>query len=123
MTKANLITKQGTRVSIEGAPGDVAALIDRLDGDSKGERNSAGFTRGSKRKIAESEKVTPINLISSLIQKGFFRKPKDLASVKAALEELGHYYPRTTLSPALLRLVRKRQLRRLRDKQGWMYTG
>jgi len=54
---------------------------------------------------------------------GFFRKPKDLAAIKVALEEMGHYYPITTLSPTLLRLVRKRQLRRTRDKKRWLYTG
>ena len=37
--------------------------------------------------------------------------------MKAALEEMGHHYPVTTLSPTLLRQVRKRNLRRLKHGQ------
>jgi hypothetical protein len=58
-----------------------------------------------------------------LIDGNFFRKPKDLAAIKIALEEAGHYYPVTTLSPTLLRFVRSRQLRRIKDKNKWLYTG
>ncbi|MBI3055426.1 MAG: hypothetical protein HYY77_15520, partial [Betaproteobacteria bacterium] len=57
------------------------------------------------------------------IDGGFFKKPKDLGAVKIALEEMGHRYPVTTLSPVLLRLIRKRQLRRMREQKRWVYTG
>jgi hypothetical protein len=82
-------------------------------------------TRSGKRskEVRNKQKATPINLISSLIDGGFFRKPKDLAAAKIALEEMGHFFPVTTLSPVLLRLVRKRQLRRIKDQKRWFYTG
>jgi hypothetical protein len=62
-------------------------------------------------------------LVSQLIDGGFFKKPKELGAIKTALEEQGHYYPVTTLSPAVLRLVRKKQLRRIKDKKRWLYVG
>jgi hypothetical protein len=64
-----------------------------------------------------------VDLITNLIDGGFFKKPKDLAAVKGALEELGHHYPVTTLSGAMLRQVRKRNLRRLKQDKRWLYTG
>jgi hypothetical protein len=120
MAKAHLTTKAGTTIVIEGSTEEVAALVRQIQEDAPpGEKTWPP----RRQKRGKSAKPTPQNLISSLIDGGFFRKPKDLASVKVALEEIGHFYPVTTLSPALLRLVRGRQLRRIRDKKRWMYTG
>jgi hypothetical protein len=121
MAKAELKTKSGTVITVEGTPEEVASMVKKIEG-APPEENS----RHKPRKKATPErtaKATPVNLISTLIDGGFFRKPKDLASVKVALEEMGHFYPVTTLSPALLRFVRRRELRRLREDKRWMYTG
>lgn len=120
MAKAHITTKTGTKILIEGSPDEVAALVKELGDEKRAERRGAPSRREEKRSVG---KPTPINLISSLIDGGFFKKPKDLGAVKVALEEIGHYYPVTSLSPALLRLVRRHQLRRLRDKKRWLYTG
>jgi hypothetical protein len=125
MAKAHLTTKSGTTIVIEGTPEEVATLMKQLDGDPL---PSDSVAKVKKRVSAgeekpKADKPTPVNLISSLIDGGFFKKPKDLGAVKTALEEMGHYYPVTSLSPALLRLVRKRQLRRLKDQKRWLYTG
>jgi hypothetical protein len=122
MAKARLTTKSGTSIVIEGRADEVAALVKQIapgTGPSKPAEPKAGASGRRRQPTA-----TPINLISSLIDGGFFRKkPKDLGAVKVALEEMGHFYPATTLSPTLLRLIRKRQLRRLKDKKRWLYTG
>ncbi len=121
MAKAHLRTKTGTRIVIEGNPIEVAALVKQIEGNTGPSKTSrAAVARSGKKR---QSKATPINLLSTLIDGGFFRKPKDLAAVKVGLAEMGHHYPVTTLSPALLRLVRKRQLRRLREKNRWLYTG
>ena len=123
MAKAHITTKEGIEISIEGNPKEVADLINQIKDGLPISKSKKKPTKG--RKVVESvnSKPTPVNLISSLIDGGFFKKAKDLASVKVALEELGHLYPVTTLSPVLLRLVRKRQLRRIKDKKRWLYTG
>ena len=120
MAKAH-ITKGSTKITVEGTPEEVARLVAQLGDEAAltGEASSRGKTpiRG------KAQKATPVNLISSLIDGGFFRKPKDLSAIKVALEEMGHFYPVTTLSPTLLRLVRRRQLRRIKDQKRWLYTG
>lgn len=121
MAKANIKTKDGTIITIEGTPEEVAKTIKLFDSapSSKKEKSHTKEETIS----TPNSKITPVNLIGSLIDGGFFKKPKDLSEVKHALEELGHVYPVTSLSPALLRLVRRRQLRRLKEKKRWLYTG
>jgi hypothetical protein len=122
MAKVELKTKSGTVIVIEGSPDEVASVVKKIEGTPS--TPETGPRKPRRKEAAErTAKPTPVNLISSLIDGGFFRKPKDLASVKVALQEMGHFYPVTSLSPALLRLVRRRELRRLREDKRWMYTG
>lgn len=118
MIKAHLTTKTGATITIEGTQEEIAKLIAQIEG---------GTTKPDRqyrtRRTGRVSKSGPVNLISELIDGGFFRKPKELGSIKSALEEQGHYYPVTTLSPILLRLVRKKALRRIKDKKRWLYVG
>lgn len=118
MAKARLTTKTGATVIVEGTQEEVASLIAQLDvGAAK--RSSRGLPRQARK----ATKSGPVILISELIDGGFFKKPKELGSIKLALEEQGYFYPVTTLSPLLLRLVRKKELRRIKDKKRWLYVG
>lgn len=118
MAKAHITTRDGLKVTIEGTTQEVAALVSQMkSGISK---EPAMIKASSKHR--SRPKATPVNLISELIDGGFFKKPKELGAIKIALEEQGHYYPVTSLSPAMLRLVRKRQLRRIKDKKRWLYV-
>ncbi len=95
-------------------------MIDRGRGKREAKRVTA---RDNVKVRIASQRVQLVDLIANLIDGGFFKKPKDLAAVKGALEELGHHYPVTTLSGAMLRQVRKRNIRRLKQDKRWMYTG
>lgn len=122
MAKAHITTTSGTKVTIEGNPEEVALIVRQLQ---RAEVTSKSGRRATsrERKPTPRQRATPTNLILSLIDGGFFKKPKDLVAVKEALEEMGHYYPVTTLSPSLLRIVRKRRLRRIKEEKKWLYTG
>lgn len=122
MAKAQIITKTGTKITIEGDPQEVAAIVRQVQGMGPGLAGRPRAAPGAARRAAR-QRATPTNLIVSLIDGGFFRKPKDLAAVRGALAEMGHHHPVTTLSPVLLRLVRKRQLRRMKEKNRWLYGG
>lgn len=122
MAKAQIITKTGTKITIEGNPQEVASIVRQVQGMGPGLASSPRAAPGAVRRAAR-QRTTPTNLIASLIDGGFFRKRKDLAAVRVALAEMGHHYPVTSLSPILLRLVRKRQLRRIKEKNRWLYGG
>ena len=117
MAKAQITLPDGTNVRIEGTPDEIASVVERF----KAKPLPAAKPRGGRQ--GKKQRVQLVDLIANLIDGGFFKKPKDLAAVKAALEEMGHHYPVTTLSPTMLRQVRKRNLRRLKQDKRWMYTG
>jgi hypothetical protein len=116
MAKAQIKTPEGISITIDGTPQEIAAIVE----DLKGKAGEPGRTR--RRANAKSGQVLLVDLIASLKDGGFFKKPRDLASVKSALAEMGHHYPVTTLSPVMLRQVRRRNLRRIKEKGRWLYT-
>ncbi|MBI4243211.1 MAG: hypothetical protein HY606_03895 [Planctomycetes bacterium] len=120
MVKANVITKDGVKISIEGTPKEVADLLAQLKG------NKLHFVTDKQQKegrqgISDKARQSPINLILDLIDGGFFNKPRELSAIKNALSEQGYYCPITSLSTTVLRLVRKSQLHRTKDKKRWLY--
>jgi hypothetical protein len=123
MAKAVLTTKDGLKITVEGTPEEVAALVWRLEGGNGAGMSTKGAQSSTRPKKASTAKSGPADLIAELIDGGFFKKPKELGAIRLALQEQGHYYPVTTLSPLLLRFVRSRRLRRMKDKKRWPYVG
>jgi len=121
MAKAQIKTANGTIVTVEGTPVEVASLVSQLSGAA-----SAKEKKAKNYKLEPSgknpPKPTPVTLIAELIDGGFFKKPKGLGAIKNALEEHGHFYPVTTLSSTMIRFVRKRQIRRIKDNKRWLYV-
>ena len=64
----------------------------------------------------------PIDYIRELIEQDFFNGKRALGEIKEKLDEEAHFYPATSLSPALVRLVRKRELRRIKEDGSWKYV-
>lgn len=122
MAKAQITAPGGISIKIDGTADEVAAVIAKLQKSPSTDGNRAA-TSESKTTRKKPERTQLVDLIDSLIDGGFFKKPRDLASVKAALAEMGHHYPVTTLSGAMLRKVRSRSLRRLKQEKRWLYTG
>lgn len=60
--------------------------------------------------------------ILKLKSEGFFGTKKSLADVQKELEKNGFIYPTTTLSPLLLKLVKRGELGRLSDGGNWVYV-
>jgi hypothetical protein len=118
MAKAHLTTKNGTKIVIEGTPEEVAGLVARFDDQPDGSKKGA-----AKKSRQSRAKTGPVGLVGELIDANFFKKPKGLGAIKLALEEQGHFYPVTTLSPILLGMVKKRTLRRVKDNKRWLYVG
>ena len=122
MPRATVAMASGGTVTIEGTDDEIVALIARLEGSGRTPRTAPA--RSLRSNPAKASKPTLPGLISEMVATGFFKEPKHLGAVKAELEQNGQFYPLTTLSPALLRLVRSKQLRRIKDSRGrWSYVG
>lgn len=122
MAKAQLTTKLGTRVTIEGTAEEVAELVTRIACEGGDSSSAAASVVAAKAPPRKKLPISPARLVSELIDSNFFATPKELNETRLALEEQGHFYPVTTLSPTLLRFVRKRQLRRIKENKRWVYV-
>ena len=60
--------------------------------------------------------------ILELKQEGFFKKPQGLADIKEKLGSMGLIYPVTSISGAVLSLVKHRALGRIKKDGRWCYV-
>ncbi len=126
MTKANIVLPDGTTVAIQGTAEEVAGLLAKFSQPSvqlrrgrKGgqkKRQPGGQARG------ESRKGGPTALIAELAEEGYFKSKRLIGDIQKKLEERGHIYPVTSISPCLTRMTKRRQLRRLKENKGWVYV-
>ena len=127
MAKANLVLPDGTTVAIEGTADEVAVLLSRFSQSSPAEtpkkpkrkkkRPATGDSGGTRKK-----KDGPTGLIKTLIEEGYFKSKRSIGDIQKKLEQHGHIYANTTISPCLTRLTRSRVLRRIKENKGWVYV-
>lgn len=129
MATANLTLPNGSKVTIEGTADEVAILLSKCSGPSIGNGGGQPPVRrkgGGKRKPSQNKKSGrkgPQVLIDELVQEDYFKTKRIIGEVQKRLEEKGHIYAQHSLSTPLLRLTRdKRTLRRIREKDGWVYV-
>jgi hypothetical protein len=119
MAKADVETKDGTKITIEGTPEEVSKIINlyREGNLFKHQKELKKFV-----KHKGSSKPTLTDKVRELIAEGFFDKPKGLANLKQGLEEQGCFVPITTLSAIVLSLVKQKELRRIKQQKKWAYA-
>lgn len=118
MATASVTLPGGAKVVIEGTQAEVADLLAKLQ---SGSPLAQQRTERSSTKPA-GKREGPMRLILDLIDAGFFKTPQELGAARVALEAQGHFYPTTSLSPLMLRLVRGKQLRRIKSHKRWTYV-
>ena len=129
MAKADMQLPDGSKVTIEGTPDEVAALLARLTAPEGGSPQAgAKRQRGSRKRTRTPKPETrkrstgPTDYVRELIQDDFFKARRGLGDVQKKLEERAHIMPVTSLSPVLYRLVRNRELRRIKENDQWLYV-
>jgi len=122
MPKANLILSNGTSVTIEGSTSDVAKLLEYFSGQQSTQSSSVTSSdKGTKRK--KKGKAGPVKYISELREEGFFKSKRTLSDIQKKLEELGHIYALSSLSPIMLHIVKNNKtLRRIKEGKNWIYV-
>ena|SRR6266851_7630603 len=134
MPKANVVLADGTKVTIDGTTDEVAAVLERIsrsaphpgtdgtpNGGRRGRRTSSA--KGPRQATsAKSKAKGPADYIRDLVGGDFFNTKRGLRDVQQKLEEGAHIYEVTTISPALFRLVRTKELRRIKEEGTWKYV-
>ncbi|MEK6963297.1 MAG: hypothetical protein AABX70_02630 [Nanoarchaeota archaeon] len=120
MAKANIETASGTKIEVEGTSEEIARIVAVIN---PVEKKLLKHTRALISPTRKNKKIkTATEIIIELEEEGCFNKPQGLMGVKKILEEKGHIYPITTLSPVLLRLVKNKLLRRMKEGKKWAYV-
>lgn len=132
---ANVTLPDGTTVVIDGTPEEVAILVERISrprersGQNRAERSLTARSRkrssGQSRigaKHGRSASKGPADYIRNLAASDFFATKRGIGEVQAKLEEQAHIYPVTHLSPVLFRLVKSKELRRIKEEGLWRYV-
>lgn len=114
MVKAIIELKDGIKIHVEGTPEEITRTKELVTA-KKGKLSK-------KEKIKKQKKGGPLGRILELREENFFNKPRGITEIKQKLEEKTHYYPLSSLSPALIRLVRKQELRRLKKGGKWVWV-
>ncbi len=115
MPKAEIMSKDGTKIVVDGTPEEIARIIE--DVRRKDERR---VKRGQSEERGSSRTAT--DYILELREQGFFNKPKSLGEIKDKLAEAGLIYPITSLSGVVLAQVRKKNLGRTKRDGVWGYV-
>ncbi len=110
MAKAHIETSDGLSVKLEGTAAEIAAVL------KEGKVKAKADTRGKSKTKTSGGKVTIPGLVEELKNEGFFKKTKTLGDIRKRLAELGHNYQLTALSGPMRVEVRKRTLRRFKEK-------
>ena len=96
-------------------------MVQRRSDAENGPRNSPHGTQQPGK--SGSSKTGPQADILRLKADGFFKgQRRAIKEVQDGLEAQGHIYPVTTLSGALLALVKKRELGRVKEDGAWRYV-
>lgn len=123
MTKATIKTKH-TEITIESdreTIKEIALALQRRE-EFKGrfvaerERRQKEITKPS-----DSPK-SATGAILKLKSEDYFKVKRSLLDIQKKLEEEGFIYPNTTLSPLLLKLVKRGELGRISEGGVWMYV-
>jgi hypothetical protein len=126
MAKASLKLSDGTTVLIEGSPEEIAQIMSLHSKSIKDQSIKIHSTNKKKKPKSTSRKSSqsapgPKYRIVELKSLGFFDEKRNIADIQKKLEEQGYIYAQTSLSPTLYRLVRSKDLRRLKENKAWVY--
>ena len=118
-------------MDINGTAEEVATLLARFSGGAqpgghveprkRKKRVRTGSTR-SDSQPSRSNRAGPKVLLEALAKEDFFKSKRTLSDVQKKLEEMGHIYAQHSISTPILRLTRSKVLRRIKEKNGWVYV-
>jgi|SRR4029077_10436473 hypothetical protein len=118
MANAKISIPGGVSVDLEGTADEVVAVLENL------RKNFAFSGTAVPRSVGSPPKgkgEIP-RLIDSLKSDDYFRTPRGLSEIQKKLAEIGHHYPLTTLSGAMVSQSRSRSLRRFKQDGKYVYV-
>jgi len=120
MVNAKITFPDGTQIDVEGTAEDIVKIKQRFDEKNDALKNKDTPNKKTGQRIHSSK--GPLGRVRLLIERNFFEQKRTLQDVKSKLEEMAIFYRLSDLSPSLIRLVKRGELRRLKEKNQWRYV-
>ncbi|MGQ0571946.1 MAG: hypothetical protein ACT4P5_20775 [Armatimonadota bacterium] len=121
MAKAEINLSSGGKVTVEGTPEEIQALLQLYS-------SAAGADHDRSRRVARTAEPSsegyagPRSYIRELKKEGFFKTKQSLKFVESKLAERGFIYSSSTVAAALLNLTKKKELGRIKEDGIWLYV-
>ncbi len=117
MVKAEIILTDGTKMIVDGTPEEILQIKESLE--KKHSKSSTPPADIGRKPISDKG---PLGRVSLLVQEGFFKEKRSISEIKSKLAEKAIFYDLTSLSPSVLRLVKRGELRRIKEEGNWRYV-
>jgi len=122
MTKAEINLPNGTKITVDGTPEEIIRIQQAFSDspDSTSKKKQGYRDKGIPKK--KPSKVGPLGRIRTLITEDYFKEKRTMEDVRKSLEERAIFYKHSDIAPSLIRLVKKGELRRLKEEGQWIYV-
>ena len=115
MVKAEIIFPDGTKIVVDGDIDDIIEIKKRFNEQEKVNGKKDTLVKNVRDGIKTSK--GPLGRSRLLIKEDFFKEKRTIKDILKKLKESVIFYNAQSLSPALLRLIRKGELRRIREEK------
>ncbi len=119
MVKANIEMPDGTKIFLEGDETEVSRIMTFL---STGKKYTEIISKMDNKKLKTKSKLGITDYLRELKEEGYFDQPKTIVEIKNELATRAIIYPVTSIQPTLTRLIKKRELGRVKQDSKWVYV-
>jgi hypothetical protein len=117
MANARITMPGGVSIDVDGTADEITAVLENLRKASAASPPASRTPTGVPKGKGEVSR-----LIDTLKSEDFFRTPRGLRDIQKKFAEVGHHYPLTTLSGAMISQSRNRVLRRFKQDGKYVYV-
>jgi len=122
MPKAEINLPDGTKIVIDGSVDDIIRVQQAFSNKSSTPQPTRGKDASHNIPKKRTSKIGPLGRIRILVGENFFNEKRNLEEVRKILEERAIFYKTSDITPSLIRLVKKGELRRLKEDGQWRYV-
>jgi hypothetical protein len=122
MAKAEINLPNGTKITVDGTPEEIIKIQGAFSRPSEYERKDSRVYGSKVIPKKKPNKIGPLGRIRNLIEEDYFKDKRTIEDVRKILEERAIFYKSSDIAPSLIRLVKKGELRRLKEDGQWRYV-
>jgi len=122
MAKAEINLPNGTKITVDGTPEEIIKIQQSFSKEQGHKTKVNSIDEYNHIPKKKPNKIGPLARIRGIIQENYFKEKRTMDEVRKLLEEKAIFYKSSDIAPSLIRLVKKGELRRLKEDGNWIYV-